>query len=135
MPQHGPRRLDLVISPDLQTFIGGSIRSVWALELLLLLKRNPERAWSVDGLVAEMRASAPLVADVLANFEASGLTTRDPDGGHRYAPAAPALADLADALEEAYKLRPGLVVKAILSAPNDKLQSFADAFRLRGDGK
>ena len=124
-----------MISPDLQTFIGGSIRSVWALELLLLLKRNPERAWTTEGLVAEMRASAPSVEQVLSSFEASGLTQREQNGDHRYAPAAPPLASLADELEDAYKLRPGLVVKAILSAPNDKLQSFADAFRLRGDGK
>jgi hypothetical protein len=36
-------------------------------------------------------------------------------------------------VERVYAERPSAVVKAILSAPNDKIQSFADAFRLRKD--
>jgi hypothetical protein len=124
-----------VISPDLQSFIARSVRSVWALELLLLLKREPERAWTADALVAEMRASAPLVAEVLATFESSGLTRRNAEGEHLWAPNGPALALLSDELERLYRERPATTVKAILSTPNDKLQSFADAFRIRGDGQ
>lgn len=124
-----------MISPDLQTFINGSIRSVWALELLLLLKRDAECTWTPEKLVVELRASTPLVADVLRTFDASGLIRREDGEAWRYAPAASALAALADELEQVYRTRPGAVVKAIISAPNDKLQSFADAFRFRGDPK
>ena len=120
-----------MISSDLLAFIRASIQSVWALELLLLLKRDSSRTWTVPALVQEMRASNPLVTGVLVTFEAVGLVRREEDGAYVYAPAAPALAALADQLENAYRLRPAAVVKAILSSPNDKLQSFADAFRFK----
>jgi hypothetical protein len=82
-----------------------------------------------------MRASATLVRDVLVTFETAGLVRPEPDGDYRYAPAGPALAALADQLELTYRERPVAVVNAILASPNDKLQSFADAFRLNGDRK
>lgn len=122
-------------NPDLQAFIRACVRSVWALELLVLLKREPVRAWTAEGLVHEMRASTAVVADVLECFEQTGLVRQEPPGSWTYAPAAPALAQLADQLETAYRERPARVIKAILSSPNDKLQSFADAFRFKGDPK
>ena len=106
---------------------------MWALELLLLIKQDPSRAWEVEPLVQEMRASTPAVAQGLAAFEAAGLVQHDGAGAYRYAPAGSALRALADQLEAVYRERPGAVVKAILSSPNEKLQSFADAFRFKGD--
>lgn len=122
-----------LISSDLIAFIRASIQSVWALELLLLLKRDADRRWTVPDLVREMRASNPLVTGVIITFEAAGLVRREEDGAYVYAPAAPALAELSNQLEVAYAHRPAAVVKAILSSPNDKLQSFADAFRFKDD--
>ncbi len=120
-----------MINSDLQAFIRASIPSVWALELLLVLRREPVRAWTAEALVQEMRASLPLVQQVLATFESAGLIQVD-EAGYAYAPAAPALKSLADQLAAAYRERPVAVVKAILAAPNDKLQSFANAFRFKG---
>lgn len=122
-----------MIDPDLLAFIRASVPSVWALELLLLIKQDGTRAWAVDSLVQEMRASTPAVTQGLAAFEGAGLVQHDEAGVYRYAPAGSAVAALADQLEAAYRERPGAVVKAILSSPNEKLQSFADAFRFRGD--
>jgi hypothetical protein len=122
-----------LIDPDLLAFIRASVPSVWALELLLLIKQDSGRAWQVEPLVQEMRASTPAVAHGLTAFEAAGLVQHDGAGNYRYAPAGSALARLADQLEAAYRERPGAIVKAILSSPNEKLQSFADAFRFKGD--
>jgi hypothetical protein len=120
-----------VTDKDLLAFIGGSIRSVWALEMLLLLKRQPDRRWSPAELVRELRASTMVVDEGVEAFRAAGLISCDEDGC-AYAPASPVLADLCEALEEAYRQRPVAVVNAIVSR-TDKIQSFADAFRLKGD--
>ena len=123
------------LDQELAGFIGASLGSVWALELLLLVRRTRPRRWSADELVAEMRASATLVAESLAGLERAGLITCDPEAGCAYAPAAPALDALCERLEVEYKSRPVAVVNAILSTPKGTLQTFADAFRVQGKGE
>jgi DNA-binding IclR family transcriptional regulator len=59
-------------SDELASFIASSFRSVWALELLLLLKREA-RAYSADELVELMRASPSVVERVLESLTAAGL--------------------------------------------------------------
>jgi hypothetical protein len=118
---------------NLQAFIRSSIRSVWALELLLLMKRTPERDWPADALVRELRASDTVVSDALSHFETAGLVRRG-EGGYAYAPASPVLVGCCDALERMYRERPVAVVNLIASS-RSKLQSFADAFRLKGEGE
>ena len=118
---------------DLLAFIRASVRSVWALELLLLMRRHADRRWSVEELVRELRASTMVVTDGLRDFETAGLVARG-DGGFAYAPASPVLAGLCDALAQAYAERPVTLVNAIVSR-KDKMQSFADAFRLKDDPK
>ena len=120
-----------MIDQDLTDFIGGSVPSVWALELLLFLRAHPERAWARPVLVQELRTSDTVVQNALAVFEASGLVRRE-DDQYAYQPASPALADLCDALAQLYRERPVTVVNAITRAKRSPLQSFADAFRLRG---
>ncbi|RAK56944.1 hypothetical protein [Phenylobacterium deserti] len=109
------------------------IRSVWALELLLLLRRDPDRCWAPADLVRELRASQMLVSDNLQRLEAAGVVIPDDDGCFRYAPANPVLDDLCTRLEAAYRERPVAVVNMI--AKPTSVQSLADAFKFRGDGK
>ena len=122
------------MDPDLLDFLRGSVRSVWSLELLMLLRRAPERAWPTATLVQELRASETVVRDLLTTFEAPGLVRCDQDGC-LYAPASSVLEALCRRLEETYRDRPVGVVNAIAAARNEKLQTFADAFRLRDDHK
>jgi len=82
--------------------------------------------------VGELRASPTLVTDNLAVFERGGLVVADEEGRFSYRPASPVLASLCDQLEAAYRERPVKVINAIV-APADKLQTLADAFRIRGD--
>ena len=121
-----------MIDQDLLSFIHSSVRSVWALEVLLLLRRERERGWTAETLARELRANERLVTEVLAGFETAGLVACEA-GGCAYAPAAPVLDQLCARLEAAYRERPVAVVKAIMAAPKDKLQIFADAFRFRND--
>lgn len=120
---------------ELFEFVNGSIKSVWALELLLLMRAHPDRAWTAEQLVTELRASTPLVSQVLQTFHHAGLV-RETDAGHfEYAPASPTLEARCEELERAYRERPVTVINAIVASSNDDLKSFADAFRFRGSGK
>lgn len=118
---------------ELDEFIQGSFKSVWSLELLLFLKRHGGRAWSTDELVRELRGSDPVVAQSLATLQAAGLVVEDLEGRAQFAPASPQLAALAEAVEQTYREKPNTVRRLILAAPNEKLHTLADAFRLRKD--
>lgn len=115
---------------DIFAFVQASVRSVWALELLLLLRRDPQRAWHPDELVRELRSSLAIVHEELTGLRSAGLVG-ETDGCFRYGPVAPALDALVDGLQTTYAARPMAVVKAIMAAPNEKLRIFSDAFRLK----
>jgi hypothetical protein len=117
---------------DLFGFIREQLRSVWALELLLLMRRKADRRWTPQELVEELRASHALVSDNLTSFERAGLVVADEEGCYAFSPASPLLVSLVDQLDAAYRERPVTVINTIVSPP-DKLQALADAFRIRGD--
>lgn len=117
---------------DLAAFVREHMRSVWAVELLLLLRRDPEHCWLPSELVAELRASTNLVRDNLAAFERGGLAVCDDAGCWRYAPAASALDEMAQRLEQAYRERP-VAITNLIARPPDPIQGLADAFKWRGD--
>ncbi|HVI32295.1 hypothetical protein [Phenylobacterium sp.] len=119
---------------ELRGFVREHVRSVWALELLLLLKRDPERCWAAADLVRELRASQTLVADNLGRFQRGGIVVLDDAGCYRYAPASPVLDALCGDLEAAYRERPVAIIN-LIAAPPDPVQGLADAFKFRGDGK
>jgi hypothetical protein len=121
------------LDEELAAFIGASLGSVWALELLLLLRRSQPRRWTEEELVTEMRASSPLVAEAMVGLQRAGLINCNSEGC-AYAPASEVIATTCDRLEAAYKNKPVTVVNAILATPKGKLQTFADAFRVKGGG-
>lgn len=116
---------------DVLNFTRNAIGSVWALELLLLLHRNQDTAWQDADLIAPLRANARVVAESLASLAAKGLVTADETGRYRYSTASATLADAVDSLAELYGRKPMTVTNAILSSRNDKIRTFADAFRFR----
>jgi hypothetical protein len=122
-----------VTSPDqdLLTFITSSFRSVWALELLLVLKREP-RVWTRRELVTTMRASDLVVSNALDSLVAVGLASLEGEGA-RYMPVSDQVADCVEQAEKLYATRPNAVRRAIVSASADGVTAFADAFRLRKD--
>ena len=122
-----------MIEPDLLDFIRSSIRSVWTLELVLAMRRHPGQSFTPAQLVAELRASDLVVSEGLNVLGSAGLVSADRDGTYRYAPASPTIEHLVQRLERLHGERPMAVTKAIFSAPSDKLQVFADAFRLTKD--
>lgn len=117
----------------LSDFIAASFRSVWALELLCLLRRNRDRTLSHEEMIAGLRASQLVVTQGLETLSAAGLVVLEADGAARYGPASKALDNLVVATEEFYARSPDAVRRIIVSAANAGLTAFADAFRLRRD--
>jgi hypothetical protein len=120
---------DPSIPDPVASLIRTSITSVWALELLMCLKARHGAALSVDELVRELRGSAPLVTDLVLSLERSQLVEQVGET-YRYSPATPALRAVVEELERLSAERPLAVRKLILAAPHDRVQVFADAFRI-----
>jgi hypothetical protein len=118
---------------EVESFIGASFRSVWAFELLCLLKRNREQVLSHAEMVAGLRASDLVVGQSVAALAAAGLVLAQEDGAARYGPANPALDGLFEEAEMLYVKRPDAVRRTIVAAAHPGITAFADAFRLRGD--
>jgi len=123
----------MAATDSILSFIRGSFRSVWALELLLHLRRTRERAWSADELVDILRGSALIVSQSLDGLMRAGLVSIDQKGCARYQPVSTELEQLVDSAEALYSRKPEAVRRAILSAGHPGLANFADAFRLWKD--
>src|SRR5581483_8063314 len=103
------------------------------LELLLLLKRYPERAWPVRDLARELYSNPASVETEVERLVRVGLVSEengDPVNAYRYQPK-DSLQD-ADvmALMEAYRDYRVRVIELIFSKPTQTMQDLADAFRL-----
>ena len=122
-----------MISDDLRLLIQKSIGSVWALELLILISREADRSWTSEDLNRDLRGSLALVQEILLRFVAAGLVETEPDGRFMFRPTTPELARLVEQLQQEYATRPLAVVREIVSAPNAKIQTFADAFKVKKD--
>lgn len=120
-------------SAELAGFISSHFRSVWALELLLYLKRHPDCSWSNAELVAAFRASEAVVATSLANLLAGGLVVVEDDQRARYRPANDDLERLIGDTAMLYSKKPDAVRRLIVSPAAGGVSAFADAFRLRRD--
>jgi hypothetical protein len=106
------------------------------LELLLLLRRDPQRQWTAEALVQEVRGSIALVTESLKSLKEIGLVSLSDADAYFYRPESAELDELAAALAELYKQKPTTVLRTIFSSPSDKIQSFSDAFLIRrGDVK
>jgi len=123
----------MAATDSLSGFIRGAFRSVWALELLLHLRRTADRAWSAADLVNALRGSALIVEQSLDGLMRIGLISIDTDGCARYQPATPDLGKLVEETEQLYARRPDMVRRIIISGANKGLETFADAFRLWKD--
>ena len=124
-----------MLDPHLISFLRTSIPSLWALELLLLMRRAAPGYMTRDELVQHLRATPTLIDRLLSQFVASGLIARNESGSYRFDCATPDIAALCEELALAAEERPIALRDAIVSAPNDKLRNLADAFRLKSSDK
>lgn len=113
--------------------IRAHIASVWALELILLLRRTADRSWLPQQLSDELRATVALVTSCLQHFERIGLVVPDEGGRYRYSPVSAIMDEFCTALAAEYRERPVAVIN-LIAAPEERIQQLADAFRFKGRG-
>jgi len=116
---------------EISSFIRSTFPSVWAIELMCLLRSHRAEAWKQDALVATMRSSELVVAQSLRSLHAAGLVVVDRENGVRFLPASESLDALAGAAEALYAQRPDFVRRTIVSTASSPARRFAEAFKLR----
>jgi hypothetical protein len=122
------------ISSGVRDFVRKHISSVHQLELLLLLKRYQDRAWTASELARELYTSPTAVEQNLRSFVHAKLAQSEPGQptdvpSYRYMPDDwdSQVIELVDAYRH-YRVR---VIDMIFSTTNDSLKDFSDAFRLK----
>ena len=118
---------------EVLAFVHSELGSVWALELLRLLRQNRDRSLTASEMVAGLRGSDLVVAQSVESLVAAGLIVVETDGAARYRPASADLDKLSAEAEALYAKSPDAVRRAIVAAANPGISAFADAFRLRKD--
>lgn len=112
-------------------FAASVFKSVWALELLLVMKRDPERAWKPPDLIRELRSSQVVVIEAIANLASAGLIIRQDDGSYRYHPLSTEVDGFVADLQRIYAEKPAAVMREIVTNSNRKLQQLSDAFKFK----
>jgi hypothetical protein len=118
---------------EIESFIRSTFRSVWSLELLIFLRKNNDRDWSREDLVAGLRASVSIVAQSVEALVAAGLIATEDEEKVRYLPVSGDLDRRAAEAEAFYARSPDTVRRLIVMSASGGLAAFADAFRLRKD--
>lgn len=116
-------------SPEFRAFVNKFINSIEQIEVLLILRANPERVWTVDEISAIMRSTPNSIRSRLDALTARKLSVAIPDEGFRYA-ASGRLDAMVEVLAEEYGRRRFSVIELVFSRP-DAARQFADAFRLK----
>ena len=109
-----------MVDEETIAFIRDGLGSVYALELLLLIRRHGGKTWRGSDLVRELRSSATAVTEALHRLIRAGLIAEEPAGRYGFAPSSPMHARLADAVNELYSHAPISVMKAIVAVPSGK---------------
>lgn len=119
---------------DLRALIQDTIPTLDAAELLLLLAQNRDRPYSVRAIIEAMRPTAVSESTArryLQQFESRGLIAPAENESYQYAAVTPELEAAVRALTRVYNERPVTLVRMIYSLKDEKIRSFADAFRLK----
>ncbi|TFY97526.1 hypothetical protein EZ242_18590 [Ramlibacter rhizophilus] len=123
------------LPPELRRYIVSNIPSVPYLEGILLMRAEPERAWSTQEMARRLYVSesdsAPLLESAVANGVA--VAAEGAERAYRYQPVSPELAALLDRLAAHYAADVVTVATLIHGKGDKRAQQFADAFRWRKD--
>lgn len=121
------------IPPQVQQLLADHIRSIAQLELLLLLRAERERAWTVDDAARGLYTATTMTEPLLESLTMAGLVAANEGSPKRfqYWPKTPELDQTVQELAQLYHQRRVTITNLIYSGPIQKLQNFADAFRFR----
>lgn len=123
------------VPEDVRAFIFEFIDSVEQLEVLLLVRSQPSREWSVSEVTDALRTDAGSAAHRLRSLKEMGFiaSTDTENARFRFQPQTERLQHLSDLLAATYKIRRHAVLELIFS-PLKRIKTFASAFVVRGTG-
>jgi hypothetical protein len=124
---------------DTNRLLRDHIESYEQLELLILLRTEPNHLWTLEALSARLAIPAPLVSLALDGLRSSGLVetqTRAGNKHHAYVVQSDRVEATVGRLIQAYRENPIPIIKqmsanAIERVRAGALSTFADAFILR----
>lgn len=90
------------LTRDAERLVEQHIDSAGLLDLLLLLRGTPDRAWTEEEICAELQCPPGWPGEQLRRLRAAGLAARE-GAGHRYAPGTPRLEAAVDSLAGAWR--------------------------------
>lgn len=117
----------------LESFVGNSFRSVWALEVLQFLADHTGSSFAPDELITALRVSDAVVSQSVDNLSAAGLVMVDAAGRVSLHEANEKQAQLVRAAIDFYQKSPDKVRRLIVAQSTPGVTAFADAFKLRKD--
>lgn len=117
----------------LESFIGNSFRSVWALEVLQFLADNSGSSFSAEELITALRVSDAVVSQSVENLAAAGLVVTDSKGRIALHEANAGQVKLVRAAIDFYQKSPDKVRRLIVAQASPGVTAFAEAFKLRRD--
>lgn len=112
-------------------FARESLRSIWSLELLGVLKARPDKQWALEELERELRATPQIVREAVQTLVRLGIAAGGNAESCHYAPRDAATDAIVGELLQLYALKPTSVMKAIYASPADRIQTFAEAFKIK----
>jgi hypothetical protein len=120
------------IPPDVREFVRREIRSVFQLEVLLLLHRTRERAWTTMEISQELAIEPEIAEAQLVRLNELGLIQSRPTApaNYVYGPKDQADDTIVEKLATAYANQRVGIFSLILSGSNNRIRRFAEAFRL-----
>ena len=115
-------------------FIRKHLSSVEQIAVLILLRDDPSRVWTIDHIASELRSSPVAIERRVADLERTGvLVPRETASQVRYAPTSNETSEAITSLIATYRGRPDRVIEAIYTKAPEALTAFADAFKLKKD--
>lgn len=118
---------------ELRQFIDRNIESIVQLETLLLLRQDPNRGWNADQIAKSLYIPPEMSGALIADLSRRGFVKplSPAEATYSYQPADSESDLMIAQLARFYDERRVAVVSLIYSKPVNKVQTFADAFRLR----
>jgi hypothetical protein len=125
---------DVIIPDDIRLFLVQNIDSIAQWEGLLLLRGTPEKEWGVDEAATRLYISQEEALRLLTPLVARHIlvATEKPSFSFRYHPKKTELEILITRAAELYR-RHLIPITHIIHSTKNRVQQFADAFRIRKD--
>ncbi len=121
------------ITDLVRAFIARYIRTVGALEVLLLLYARPNEPRSADDIARELRGSPAAIAQYLHDFARAKILHEVEPGHYAYRPDSTQIDNAIAQLAVNYSERPVSVVDLIYAERDRAVRLLADAFKFKKD--